>query len=160
MQQNMSTSVHSLEHYRFRKKKCSVCWDCGVFVSFFFFWSFGAASATSHHPLQDVEDADAVDGDEGGEVGWDVDPLQRGSRRIEGLQGLAFLHVPPLAKKTERKTERPLKCFRLLTDDTVSEYLGRKNNQTSLKTIAGSETAYYDVTMRDLVDPTNFICLF
>lgn len=57
----------------------------------------------SHHPLQDVEDADAVDGDEGGEVRRDVDPLQRTSRRIEGLQGLAFLHIPPLDKRQRKK---------------------------------------------------------
>lgn len=55
-----------------------------------------SGSSVSHHPLQDVEDADAVDGDEGGEVGWDVDPLQRRPRGEEGLQGLARLHVPPL----------------------------------------------------------------
>ena len=58
----------------------------------------------SHHPLQDVEDADAVDGDEGGEVGRDVDPLQRRSRRKEGLQGLAFLHIPPLDNTEKRQT--------------------------------------------------------
>lgn len=66
-------------------------------MGFLFFWSFGAAK--SHHPLQDIEDADAVNGDKGGEVRRDVDPLQRSSRRIEGLQGLAFLHIPPLVKK-------------------------------------------------------------
>lgn len=59
----------------------------------FFFWSI---EAVSHHPLKDVEEADAVDGDEGGEVGGDVDPLQRCSPRKEGLQSLAFLHIPPL----------------------------------------------------------------
>lgn len=39
----------------------------------------------SHDPLQDVEDADVVDGHEGGEVGGDVDPFERRSRRVEGL---------------------------------------------------------------------------
>lgn len=54
-----------------------------------------------HDPLQDVEDADVVNGHEGGEVGGHVDPFERRSRRVEGLQGLAFLHVPPLASKQE-----------------------------------------------------------
>lgn len=53
----------------------------------------------SHDPLQDVEDADVVDGHEGGEVVGDVDPFERRSRRVEGLQGLALSHVPPLANK-------------------------------------------------------------
>lgn len=57
----------------------------------------------SRHPAQNVEDADAVDGDEGGEVGGDVDLLQGASRRIEGLQGLAGLHVPPLRHRQRNK---------------------------------------------------------
>lgn len=65
----------------------------------FCFW---AAFTTSHHPPKNVEDADAVDGDEGGEVRRDVDPLQGTSRRIEGLQGFACLHVPPL-KEPKKK---------------------------------------------------------
>lgn len=80
-----------------KKEKFSVLFLSGGF----FCWSSGAA--LSHHPLQDVEDADAVDGDEGGEVRRDVDPLQRTSRRIEGLQGLAFLHIPPLDKRQRKK---------------------------------------------------------
>lgn len=52
--------------------------------------------SSSCDPLEDVEDADVVDGDEGGEVGRHVDPLQSASCRIEGLEGFAFLHVPPL----------------------------------------------------------------
>lgn len=58
-----------------------------------------------HDPLQDVEDADVVDGHEGGEVGGDVDPFERRSRRVEGLQGLAFCHVPPLANKPKRDAQ-------------------------------------------------------
>lgn len=80
---------------------------------------FGAVFATSHHPLQDVEDADVVNGDEGGEVGRDVDPLQGGSRRIEGLQGLAFLHVPPLVNRQRKEDTETIEV--LLTDETVAE---------------------------------------
>lgn len=53
----------------------------------------------SHDPLQDVEDADVVDGHKGGEIGGDVDSFDGRSRRVEGLQGLALSHVPPLANK-------------------------------------------------------------
>lgn len=63
-------------------------------------------SATSRHPTQDVEDTDAIDGDEGGEVGGDVDPLQGASRWIEGLQGLACLHVPPLRNRQEDEHQK------------------------------------------------------
>lgn len=62
--------------------------------------------ATSRHPTQDVEDTDAIDGDEGGEVGGDVDPLQGASRWIEGLQGLACLHVPPLSNRQEDEHQK------------------------------------------------------
>lgn len=63
-------------------------------------------SATSRHPTQDVEDADAVYGDEGGEVGGDVDLLQGASCRIEGLQCLASLHVPPLTNRQRNKHQK------------------------------------------------------
>lgn len=56
----------------------------------------------SHDPLQDVEDADVVDGHKGGEVRWHVNPFERRTCQVEGLQGLTFLHVPPLANKQER----------------------------------------------------------
>lgn len=83
---------------------CSQSVVFGRILVFFSPFFFGAPLKTSsRHPLQDVEDADAVDGDEGGEVGRDVDPLQRGSRRVEGLQRLAFLHVPPLDDRQREK---------------------------------------------------------
>lgn len=93
------------KHVRFCSQFVVFGWILVFFFPFFFFSCvFGAAfKASSRHPLQDVEDADAVDGDEGGEVGRDVDPLQRGSRRVEGLQRLAFLHVPPLDDKQREK---------------------------------------------------------
>lgn len=56
-----------------------------------------------HDPLQNVEDADVVDGHKGGEVRWDVDPFERRSCWVEGLQGLTFLHVPPLANKQKKE---------------------------------------------------------
>lgn len=80
-----------------------------MFAHILTLWSSGAAYVTSHHPLQDVQDADVVDGDEGGEVRWDVDPLQCGSRRIESLKGFAFLYIPPLAIR--QKERRWLNAF-------------------------------------------------
>lgn len=98
---------------------------CFFRLFFFFFGLLGqpffVTPALSHHPLQDVEDADAVDRDEGGEVRRDVDPLQRTSRRIEGLQGLAFLHIPPLDK---RQRKRPLNFF--LNRKHCCRVLGKK----------------------------------
>lgn len=76
------------------------------------FVSVGLLFAILHHPLQDVEDADAVNGNEGGKVRRDVDLLQGVSCHMEGLQGLTRLHVPPLAN-TQRKreiSEMLLKC--------------------------------------------------
>lgn len=58
-----------------------------------------------HDPLQDVEDADVVDGHEGGEVGGHVDPFECRSCRVEGLQGLALSHIPPLANKPKRDAQ-------------------------------------------------------
>lgn len=57
---------------------------------------------SSHHPLEDVEDANVVDGDKGGEVARHVDFLQSAPRWIEGLQGLAFLYIPPLDMRQRR----------------------------------------------------------
>lgn len=59
----------------------------------------------SHDPLQDVEDPDVVNGHKGGEVRWHVDPFERRSCRVEGLQGLTFLHIPPLANKQKREAQ-------------------------------------------------------
>lgn len=59
----------------------------------------------SHHSLEDVEDADAVDGDKRGKVRRDVDFLQSAPSRIEGLKGFTFLHVPPLEKKMMKEKE-------------------------------------------------------
>lgn len=53
--------------------------------------------------MQDVEDANAVDGDEGGEVRGDVDLLQGASLRMERLQGLAGLCVPPLTTNRQKE---------------------------------------------------------
>lgn len=91
----MLVSVH-----RFQKTKSSV-WMMNVLFSVLF--CFRATFTTSHHPPQDVEDADAVNGDEGGEIGRDVDPLQGTSRRIEGLQGFSCLHIPPLREPKKNK---------------------------------------------------------
>lgn len=60
------------------------------------------AELSSHHPLQNVQDADAVDGDEGEKVGRHVDLFQRTSHWVEGLQGSAFLHIPPLDRRDRR----------------------------------------------------------
>lgn len=75
------------------------------------FWSSGALLARSHHSLQDIEDAYIVNGDEGGEVRRDVDPLQCCSRWIEGLQGFAFLHIPPLDTRQKSKDRKTFRCF-------------------------------------------------
>lgn len=102
---------------------CSQSVVFGRILVFFSPFFFGAPLKTSsRHPLQDVEDADAVDGDEGGEVGRDVDPLQRGSRRVEGLQRLAFLHVPPL---DDRQREKDGEIIEMLwAENTVAQIKG------------------------------------
>lgn len=66
---------------------------------------FPLSSSPSHDPLQDVEDADVVNGHKGGEVGRHVDPFEGRSCRVEGLQGLTFLHVPPLGSKQKREAQ-------------------------------------------------------
>ena len=66
---------------------------------------------SSHHPLEYVEYPDVVDGDEGGEVGRHVDPLQVGAAGVEGLKGLAPSHVPPLVQGRERQRERDTKVM-------------------------------------------------
>lgn len=58
---------------------------------------------SSHHPLEDVQDADVVNGDEGGEVGRHMDPFQRTSLWIEGLQGFSLLHIPPLDMRYRKR---------------------------------------------------------
>lgn len=58
---------------------------------------------SSFHLLQDVQDADVVDGDERFEVGRDADALQIVSCGVEGLQGFSSLHTPPLLKRKEQQ---------------------------------------------------------
>lgn len=53
---------------------------------------------SSFHLLQDVQDADVVDGDKCFEVGRDADVLQVVSCSVEGLQGFSSVHTPPLHK--------------------------------------------------------------
>lgn len=142
---------------------------------FFFFWSFGAKS---HHPLQDIENADAVNGDKSGEVRRDMDPLQRCSRWIEGLQGLAFLHIPPLANRQRKKEwETSETLFKLGTLSlciqekeegvivhTISKLvlIATLNAKTGNGEMASQTSEMFKIPSADLADKTTYrlhICL-
>lgn len=61
---------------------------------------------SSFHLLQDVQDADVVDGDKRFEVRRDADALQVVSCGVEGLQGFSSVHAPPLLKR--KRNNKPL----------------------------------------------------
>lgn len=58
------------------------------------------------HLLQDVQDANVVDGDKCFEVRRDADARQVVSCGVEGLQGFSSVHTPPLLKR--ERNNKPL----------------------------------------------------